>query len=123
MRRASQFLNNVLNVVQPGEWVQHAYFDCGDRDQCLFYRSTVLQRFGIGTPDDAKTIGSSPRLTPRWRLRPIGYTHSSNVFYVYGALKSSEMPEDVTDRANACALIRADGNAFPPNTRFLVTGT
>ncbi|MFO0972761.1 MAG: endonuclease/exonuclease/phosphatase family protein [Phycisphaerae bacterium] len=120
---AAAFLNNVLNVVNPGAWAQHAYFDCGDRDQCLFYKTAVLQRFSVGTPDDAKSLSTTPRLTPRWRLRPQGYTHSSNQFYIYGChLKSSNQPGDPEERAAATAIIRSDADLFPPNTRFIVCG-
>lgn len=119
---AAAFRTNVLNVVNPGEWVEDVHYDCGDTDQALFYRSAVITTAGVGT-DRSTTIGSTPRLSPRWKLRLQGYGQPSGMFYVYGChLKASDTVPDADERKAGADLIRADANGFAAGTRFIVAG-
>jgi len=119
---ANAFRNNVLNVVNPGAWVEDQHFVCGDTDASLFYRTAVITTTGVGS-DRAMTIATAPRLTPRWKLRLAGYNSSATEFYAYGChLKASDTPADATDRQTAANLIRANANGFPTGTRFIVVG-
>lgn len=116
------FRNNVLNVVNPGAWVEDTHVDCGDTDQSLFYRSGVFVQAGAGA-DRLSVIGSTPRTSPRWKLQLAGYTQPSSMFYVYGChLKANDTTTDASERTAGANLIRADANNFPAGTRFLVAG-
>src|SRR5262245_16029286 len=55
---AAVFKSNVLNVVNPGEWVEDTHFNCGDTDQCLFYRIASISTAGTG-PDRAQAVATT----------------------------------------------------------------
>lgn len=119
---ASAFLNNVLNQVNPGAWAMDTYVDCGDSDQTLYYRTAIFTTAGSGG-DRLTVIATTPRTSPRWKLRLAGYTSSAAELYVYGChLKASDTTADATQRQVSADLIRANANAFPTGTRFIVCG-
>ncbi len=119
---AALFRNNVLNMVNPGAWVEDMHVDCGDTDQSLFYRSSVVSQAGVGA-DRLTIIGSTPRTSPRWKLQLAGYTQPSSAFYIYGChLKANDTTTDAAERTSGANLIRADANNFPAGTRFMVAG-
>lgn len=121
---ATTFLNNVLLQVNPTAWAQAQHFENGGAltESVLFYRIGVLEPTGVGA-DRATSLATTPRITPRWKLRPVGYTNAASDFYVYGChLKAANTPADASERASAAALIRQNANFFPTGTRFFVMG-
>jgi len=119
---AASFRNNVLNVVNPGAWVEDTHVDCGDTDQSLFFRSGEFVQTGSGS-DRLTVISSTPRTSPRWKLQLAGYTQPASMIYVYGChLKANDTTTDATERTAAADLIRSNANNFPAGTRFIVAG-
>lgn len=119
---ATTFRSQVLNVVNPAGWLQDTHVVCGDTDQALFYRIPSISTAGTGL-DRLTVVSTSPRATPRWKLRPRDYTHPDNTFYVYGThLKAGSTASDQSDRAAAAALIRTDANGLAAGARILLAG-
>ncbi len=120
---ASAFRDNVLNAVNPGTWLLDQQFpNAGDTHEALFMRFSMIIPTGTGA-DRATVVNTSPRVTPRWKLKPAGYNAAGNWFYVYGAhLKAGNTQSDADSRTAAATLIRANANNFPANTAFLLAG-
>jgi len=112
------FLNNVLDVIQPGQWSATSYvvldvFEGG----AIFYKTAKVTVFNVvaiatGGPRDALLAG----------IRPAGYGAAS-FFRVYSNhFKAGSTPSDESTRATEGAGLRNLLNAVPASQPFIVGG-
>jgi len=116
---AQNFLNNVLNVVQPGQWALAPFFNDPDQsfNQGLFYRPAAV------SVTLADTLGSAPRDIAYYTLLPTGYLSSAasiTLFVVH--LKAGATSSDQATRLEETTRLRAFMNTFPAGTNMAVLG-
>lgn len=116
---AQNFLNNVLNVVAPGQWALATYFDDPSQsfNQALFYRPAAV------SVTLADTLGSAPRDICYYTLEPVGYTSSAaaiTLFVVH--LKAGSASSDQATRLLETTRLRDFMNTFPAGTNMAVLG-
>ena len=119
LSNADAFLNNVLNVVHPGQWSRGPYFDGPDTNNALFYRASRVV-YVSGDSDSFVRLTTSLRDINRWKLRPAGYASQAATFFIYSAHLASSGGE--TARAAEAAILRNNANTLPAGARFLVAG-
>lgn len=119
---ANDFLTTVLNASDgPGGYTMADFTDGPNSDNALYYRADAVSY----TMGDHITLGTTPRISDRWKLSYIGNPPDSE-FYVYGmhlrAGSAMEDPQNPIDRAAAAAVVRADANNLPLGAQFIYAG-
>jgi hypothetical protein len=113
----TQFLNEVLNVMEPGQWATVPFIDGNDTDSSIFYKPAKVQ-FIEQTyfyPNPAIPL----RLVHVYRLQPVGYSSAAAELRLYAAhLKASTGFE--SQRLAECVGIRDHMNAMPVGTHALL---
>ncbi len=115
------FLTNVLNTMEPGQWVAAPFNDGNDTNNALFYKPASVELLGHWSwyPNPATNL----RLVDCYRLRPIGYSSDAAEFRVYSQhLKASNTSGDVAQRHAEAIGIRDSMNAMPPGTHAILMG-
>ncbi len=115
----TQFLTDVLEVMEPGQWATVPYIDGNDTDCSLFYRTSAVDFLGQWAyyPNPANLL----RYVHVYRIRPAGYTSGNAELRLYGAhLKASTGFE--SQRLQECIGIRDSMNAMPAGTHAMVAG-
>lgn len=115
----TQFLNEVLNVMEPGQWATVSFIDGNDTDASLFYKPAKVQFLGQSAfyPNPSNPL----RLVHSYRLRPIGYSSTAAELRLYTAhLKAST--GYVSQRLAECIGIRDSMNVMPVGTHAMVCG-
>lgn len=115
----TQFLSEVLEVMEPGQWATVPFIDGNDTDASLFYKPAKVQFLGQGAfyPNPANLL----RYVHSYRLLPVGYTSAAAVLRIYTAhLKASTGYE--SQRLAECTGIRDSMNTMPAATHALMTG-
>ncbi len=115
----NDFLNNVLNTNEPGQWAVAPFWYGNNTNNALFYKPSKVQILDSWAfyPNPATNL----RLVTVWRLKPVGYTASDAEFRIYSChLKASQGFE--TDRYNEAIGIRDSMNTIPPGTHALLCG-
>jgi hypothetical protein len=116
----TQFLNEVLNVMDPGEWATVPFIDDPrDTEATLFYKTAKVQFLGQGAfwPNAADHL----RYVHTYRIIPIGYSSAGAVLRIYTAhLKASEGFE--SQRLAECTGIRDSMNTMPSGTHAFACG-
>lgn len=74
---AQYFFNNVLEVIEPGQWAMAPFVDGPDTDNACFYRTSLLDYLSM------VTLHTALRDINGWAFRPDGYTSSAAEFRVY----------------------------------------
>ena len=113
------FLANVLNTLEPGQWAAAPFLNGNDTDNALFYKTTRCSLLANWAwyPNPATNL----RYVNAYRLRPAGYTSSAAEFRIYSChLKASQGFEN--DRLNEAIGIRDSMNAMPTGTHAILTG-
>ncbi|MGE3164426.1 MAG: dockerin type I domain-containing protein [Planctomycetota bacterium] len=119
---ATTFLTSVLNSPSgPGGYAIGTFTDDFPlTNNALFFRTAALAQSGSGTHLD---LATTPRETDRWRLTLNGYSGSGAEIYFYGMhLKAGSTASDEDERTTAATLIRANTNALPAGTQFILLG-
>jgi endonuclease/exonuclease/phosphatase family metal-dependent hydrolase len=113
------FLNNVLNVVQPGQWAATNYLNTCET--AFFYKTAVMvprlsNAVAIPTPSGPRDAGAD-------RFRPVGYTSTLSEFRVY-SIHFNAGTEDTASRRLECTELRNNLNLSNPVTfpHFLIGG-
>jgi hypothetical protein len=117
----TQFLNEVLNVMEPGQWAAVPFVNGNDSDAACFYRISSVQFLGQWSfyPNPANLL----RLVHVYRLRPAGYVAEAAELRVYAAhLKASDTSADAAQRLAEVTGIRDSMNAMPAGTHALALG-
>ncbi len=115
----SDFVNNVLNTLEPGQWAAAPFYNGNDTDNALFYKPSKVQILGSWAfyPNPATNL----RFVTVWRLKPVGYSASAAEFRVYSChLKASQGFESA--RFAEAVGLRDSMNAMPPGTHALLCG-
>jgi endonuclease/exonuclease/phosphatase family metal-dependent hydrolase len=111
------FLNNVLNVVNPGEWAAGTFVNGPDTDNGFFYRTakvTYLSHFVIAT---------SLRDISEWTFRPATHTSPAANMRAYVVhLKASQGSSEEAQRLAEVTAMRTRMETFPAGQNYTVTG-
>ena len=116
-----QFLNNVLNVIEPGQWAALPFVDGNDTDCGLFYKPAKVVAVGQTAfyPNAANLL----RLVHVYTLRPVGYTSTASEFRLYALhLKASNTTADANQRTAEATGLRDSLNNNPPGTHAMAVG-
>jgi hypothetical protein len=115
------FLNNVLNVVAPGQWASSTYYSTCQ--SALFYKPAKVTLTFAGAP--IATGGPRDVLGVRFRL--VGYTSKlaeTRLYSVHFKAGDGSTPGDSVTRGNECTALRTNMNtatsAVTPN--YLLCG-
>lgn len=116
---AQNFLNNVLNVVEPGQWALAQFFNDPSQsfNQGLFYRPSAV------SVTAADTLGSDPRDIAYYTLLPAGYVSAQAGFTLFVVhLKAGSTSGDQATRLDETTRLRSFMNTFPAGTNMAVLG-
>lgn len=109
------FLNNVLHVVQPGQW-RDTTLSIVATESAIFYKPARVSLSFVST---LATAG--PRDVLFARVTPVGYSHVSATFRVYSVhFKAGQT--DTAMRRFEGTDVRNNLNLAPAGTHFLVAG-
>ena len=100
---ATTMLNDVLDVLAPGQWVLAPFTNGNDSDNALYFKSGqyVVSEFG--------EVNTFPRETDWWRLRLAESDESSPGIVIYSThLKASTGSSNVEQRRLSARAIRDD---------------
>jgi endonuclease/exonuclease/phosphatase family metal-dependent hydrolase len=113
------FLNNVLNVVQPGEWTATSWLSVGSGEgMAVFYKSAKVTVTGLSAIGDG-----GPRNVLQCLMKPVGYTATAAGTRLYSVhLKASNTQSDIDTRALECTNLRTTLNSAPAGTNLLLGG-
>ena len=117
----TEFLNEVLNVMEPGQWAAVPFVDGNDSDAACFYRISAVQFLGQWSfyPNPANLL----RLVHVYRLKPVGYASAAAELRIYAAhLKASDTSADAAQRLAEVTGLRDSMNAMPTGTHALALG-
>lgn len=110
----NEFMDEVLEMVHPGEWEAASFHDGYDTDNALFIRNACVEEVGYGWVDTAL------RDIDWWDLR---IPASEDTFRVYSLhLKASQGSDNEYKRLQECQHLRANLDALPENKPYLVPG-
>ena len=114
------FRDNVLNVLEPGQWASAPFVDGNDTDCALFYKPAKFTFLGQwGFYGDATLL----RLIHVYRVRPVGYSSGNAEIRLYGLhLKASDTATDRARRLAEATTLRDSLNAMPPGTHAFAVG-
>jgi hypothetical protein len=115
----TQFLNEVLNVIEPGQWATVPFIDGNDTDASLFYKPAKVQFLEQSAfyPNPSSLL----RYVHVYRLMPVGYSSAGAELRLYAAhLKASTGYE--SQRLAECTGIRSHMNAMPAGIHALLCG-
>ncbi len=111
------FLGNVLNFLEPGEWSAAVFTNGADTDNGLFYRTDrvdTLSHFDVET---------ELRQIDEWRIRPAGYASPEAELRLYSVhLKASQGSQEEAQRLAEVTLMRARMETFPAGQNYVVLG-
>lgn len=115
----SQFLNEVLEVMEPGEWATVPFIDGNDSDASIFYKPAKLRFLEQSAfyPNPSYPL----RYVHVYRMMPVDYDAAACELRIYAAhLKASTGYEET--RLAECTGIRNHLNAMPAGTHALLCG-
>lgn len=115
----TQFLNEVLNVMEPGQWATVPFIDGNDTDSSIFYKTAKVQF--IEQTSFYPNPSTPLRLVHVYRLMPVGYSSAAAELRIYAThLKASTGYE--SQRLAECVGIRNHMNSMPAGTHALLCG-
>jgi len=116
----NNFLNNVLNAVEPGQWAAATYFDDPTMsfNQALFYRPSTV------TIVAADTLGNAPRDISYYTFHPVGYTTPAVDVTIFAThfKASSGSTNEATRLVEAQRLRLFMNTQFPAGSNLIVCG-
>ncbi len=115
-----EVVNNILNVIEPGQWAALPFLDGNDTDCAFFYKPAKVTPLGQwGFYGDATLL----RLIHVYRWLPVGYTSGAAEIRCYGMhLKASTGSANVARRLAEATTVRDSMNAMPPGTHAFAMG-
>lgn len=124
---------SLLNTASgsPGDWVAAPFLlNQGDSSNALVYRSSLFQyvngsviTLGVAGADVGSGSTQSPRDNQRWTMLPFGYSGASAQLFVYAShMKAGDTATDQARRLPEGLRIRANANALPTGSNFLLGG-
>jgi endonuclease/exonuclease/phosphatase family metal-dependent hydrolase len=114
---ANQFLTNVLDVVNPGQWVAVGYHNGPDTNNEMYYKPSVV------TMVDSTYLTTDLRDIAVYKFRVHGYTTPAAEMSVFGMhLKASTGLTNEHQRRVEAIVARNYANSLPPGTNFVYSG-
>ncbi|HKA25702.1 MAG TPA: choice-of-anchor D domain-containing protein [Candidatus Eisenbacteria bacterium] len=115
--QANQFLANVLNTIQPGEWALVPYNNGPDTNNAFYYKPAAV------TFLDATYLPTDLRNIADYHFRLHGYTTAAAELHVLSMhLKASMGTTNEHQRRVEAIVARTYANNLPPNTNFVYCG-
>lgn len=117
------FQNNVLNVVEPGQWTNSGYAALQTSPTpeggTIFWKPAKVSVSFV-----SQLVTGGPRQVLFGRITPVGYTNINGTFRVYSLHLKAGGPAttDSTTRRLEATSLRSQLNNVPANTNFLVGG-
>jgi hypothetical protein len=115
------FRTNVLNVIEPGQWLSAPFINGNDTDNAVFYKPSKVTLLGSWSfyPNPANLL----RLVGCYRFMPVGYNDASAELRIYSQhLKASTGTTNVNQRGAEAIGIRDSMNAMPLGTHAILCG-
>ena len=110
------FLDDILNYVEPGEWLLVPWVNGYDSDNACYYRASTV------TYVSTQQLSTELRDISEYVLKPKG-TDATGEFRVYSLhLKAGDTSPDENKRLAEATILRNHLNALPDNSDFLVMG-
>jgi endonuclease/exonuclease/phosphatase family metal-dependent hydrolase len=110
------FLNDVLGVIEPGQWSAVTFHDGTDTDNSLFYRTARMEFVS------SYYISTSLRDIAEYVLR-LPAPDTTVVLRIYSAhLKAGDTESDASRRLGEATVLRNYLDGLPEGTEFLVVG-
>ncbi|MFN8180038.1 MAG: FlgD immunoglobulin-like domain containing protein [bacterium] len=111
------FKTNVLEVVNPGQWIAGPFTNGPDTDAAIFYRASACSLVAYVTiPTDLRNIYE-------WTVRPTGHSNPSTDFRLYAVhLKASQGSSEEAQRLSEVTSLRAQMETFPVGGHYAVMG-
>jgi endonuclease/exonuclease/phosphatase family metal-dependent hydrolase len=113
------FLNNVLNVVQPGEWTATSWLNLGGEGGAVFYKPAKVTVSGL-----SQIATSGPRDVLVCLVKPAGYVAtaaSTRLYSIHLKAGGPDTPDSTTRRLESTD-IRNILNLVPAGTNLLLGG-
>ncbi len=116
----NEFLTDVFNIIEPGQWALAPFVDGNDTDSACYYRTSKVDFISDVT---IQTTPVGIRDIRGWRFRPDGYSTSDSEFSVYSChLKAGSSSSDEDQRAAEAADARDHFQTLDVNHPFLFGG-
>jgi len=119
---ATEFLNEVLDVMEPGQWATIPFIDVGgETDSHIYYKPAKVAVLGhwVFFPDLANQL----RYIHVFRLQPVGYSSGAAELRIYSAhFKASDTSTDRARRLAEATGLRDSMNAMPTGTHAIISG-
>jgi len=114
---AQNFLDNVLNYLEPGQWSMAPFVEGPDTENACYYRTTALNYQSM------VTLSTALRDINGWAFKPDGYSASASEFRIYAVhLKASSGSDNEQKRLAEATILRNHLNSLPAGSHFLVGG-
>jgi hypothetical protein len=118
----TEFLSEVLDVMEPGQWAAATFVDGNDTDAGFFYKPAKVQFLDQSSfyPDAPANL----RLVHVYHVRPAGYTAAAADLWIYAMhLKASDTSADEFKRYTEAIGVRGQMEAsLPVGARALILG-
>lgn len=113
---ATEWLNDVLNTLEPGEWAMAPFTNGTDTDNACYYKPAQFDYISN------VVLNTALRQIDGWTFRPVGYGSASE-FSIYSLhLKASQGSTNEAKREAEAQILRNHLNAKPAGTHFIVGG-
>jgi FlgD Ig-like domain len=113
----NNFVADVLDVVNPGEWSSGEFVDGPDTDAALFYRTAKVDVLGH------HVIATALRNINEWTIRPTSHSSPAAGIRLYAVhLKASTGSANEDKRLGEVEAMRARMETFPPGGNYVVAG-
>ena len=116
---ADSVLNNVLNVVEPGQWASSGWVTLGSGEGgAIFYKTAKV------AVSNVSSVGTGgPRNVLVGLVKPVGYVATSTQFRLYSVhFKAGNTVSDSTTRRTECTNLRNTLNLAPAGTNLVLGG-
>jgi len=111
------FLGDVLDAVNPGEWVAGPYTNGPDTDAAIFYRAAKCTLLAH------TTIATALRDIDEWTIRPASHQDPSTAIRLYAVhLKASQGSAEEQLRLAEVTLLRDRMETYPAGGHYAVLG-
>jgi endonuclease/exonuclease/phosphatase family metal-dependent hydrolase len=111
------FLQDVLDVVSPGEWAAGDFVNGPDTDNALYYKPDEIDYIGH------YVISTTLRDIDEWTVRPAGSVSDEMNLRVYSLhLKASQGSDNEQRRLQEVTAMRARMETFPPGENYVIAG-
>lgn len=114
---ATEWLNDVLNTMEPGQWAMAPFTNGADTDNACYYKTAVFDYVSN------VVLSTTLRQIDGWKLRLDGYTGAAAEVNIYSLhLKASQGSTNEARREEEAEVLRNHLNQLPPTSNIIVGG-